>query len=131
VTVERVTTKLDAAQIAWSRLAKRWGELTSPDSRADPALARAASEVRAAISETACSPTGWATPGVHDPGTGSGDVGPGLGRGWLHILAVTLHQRSGLRQLTTNLEQALILRAGPGPMPSRAATNTVPQAAQP
>jgi hypothetical protein len=61
-TVERVTTKLDAAQIAWSRLAKRWGELTSPDSRADPALARAASEVRAAISATACSPTGWATP---------------------------------------------------------------------
>ncbi|HEX6759243.1 MAG TPA: hypothetical protein VF086_12665 [Propionibacteriaceae bacterium] len=49
-TVERVTMKLDAAQVAWSRLAKRWGELTSPDSRTDPALTRAAGEVRAAIS---------------------------------------------------------------------------------
>ena len=59
--VERVTATLDAAQVAWTRLAKRWGELTSPDSRADPALTRAASEVRAAISATACTPTGWAT----------------------------------------------------------------------
>ena len=59
--VERVTGSLDASQVAWSRLAKRWGELTSPDSRADPALARAASEVRAAITATACTPTGWAT----------------------------------------------------------------------
>jgi hypothetical protein len=60
--VKRVTATLDAAQVAWTRLAKRWGELTSPDSRADPALTRAASEVRAAISATACTPTGWATP---------------------------------------------------------------------
>lgn len=60
--VERVTATLDAAQVAWTRLAKRWGELTSPDSRADPALTWAASEVRAAISATACTPTGWATP---------------------------------------------------------------------
>ena len=43
-------------------MAKRWGELTGQDSRPDPALARAASEVRAAISATACNPTGWATP---------------------------------------------------------------------
>jgi excisionase family DNA binding protein len=43
-------------------MAKQWGELTGQDSRADPALARAASEVRAAISTTACNPTGWATP---------------------------------------------------------------------
>ena len=60
--VERVTVTLDAAQVAWSRLAKRWGELTSPDSRPDPALTRAASEVRAAIAATASTPTGWATP---------------------------------------------------------------------
>jgi hypothetical protein len=59
--VERVTATLDASH-AWSRSAKRWGELTSPDSRADPALTRAASEVRAAIMATACTPTGWATP---------------------------------------------------------------------
>jgi hypothetical protein len=60
--VERVAGSLDASQVAWSRLAKRWGELTSETSRADPALTRAASEVRAAISATACTPTGWATP---------------------------------------------------------------------
>jgi hypothetical protein len=60
--VERVTIKVDAAQIAWSRLAKRWGELTGRDSRADPALTRVASEIRAAISATAGTPTGWATP---------------------------------------------------------------------
>ena len=60
--VERLTATLDASQVAWSRLAKRWGELTSQDSRPDPALARAASEMRAAISATACTPTGWATP---------------------------------------------------------------------
>ena len=60
--VERLTGTLDASQVAWSRLAKRWGELTSQDGRADPALSRAAGEVRAAISATACTPTGWATP---------------------------------------------------------------------
>jgi plasmid maintenance system antidote protein VapI len=60
--VRRLTVTLDASQVAWSRMAKRWGELTDQDSRPDPALARAASEVRAAISATACNPTGWATP---------------------------------------------------------------------
>jgi hypothetical protein len=60
--VKRLTATLDASQVAWSRLAKRWGELTSQNSRPDPALARAASEMRAAISATACTPTGWATP---------------------------------------------------------------------
>jgi hypothetical protein len=60
--VGRVTVSLDAAQVAWSRLAKRWGELTSQDSRGDAALTRAASEVRAAISAIACNPTGWASP---------------------------------------------------------------------
>ena len=35
--------------MAWSRTAKRWGELTNPASRTDPALVAAASEVRAAI----------------------------------------------------------------------------------
>jgi hypothetical protein len=59
---DRVTARLDASHVAWSRLAKRWGELTSPDSRPDPALTRAAGEVRAAIAATASTPTGWATP---------------------------------------------------------------------
>jgi hypothetical protein len=58
--VERVTATSDASQVAWSRLAKRWGELTSETSRTDPALTRAASEVRAAITATAGTPTGWA-----------------------------------------------------------------------
>jgi hypothetical protein len=48
--------------VAWSRAAKRWGELTNPASRTDPALVGAASEVRAAIAAAATNPTGWATP---------------------------------------------------------------------
>jgi hypothetical protein len=31
--VKRVTVTLDAAQVAWSRFAQRWGELASPGSR--------------------------------------------------------------------------------------------------
>jgi hypothetical protein len=60
--VQRVTVTLDAAQVAWSRFARRWGELSNPDSRSDPVLAGAAKEVRAAIRATFCSATGWATP---------------------------------------------------------------------
>jgi hypothetical protein len=41
---------------------ERWGELTNPASRTDPALVAAASEVRAAIAAVATNPTGWATP---------------------------------------------------------------------
>jgi hypothetical protein len=60
--LQRLAPTLEANQVAWSRLAKRWGELTSPASRTDPALVAAASEVRAAIAATATNPTGWATP---------------------------------------------------------------------
>jgi hypothetical protein len=60
--VQRVTVTLDAAQGAWSRFAKRWGELASPESRPDPVLAGAASEVRAVRRATSCNATGWATP---------------------------------------------------------------------
>jgi hypothetical protein len=60
--VERLAPALEGNQVAWSRAAKRWGELTSPASRTDPALVAAASEVRAAITATATNPTGWATP---------------------------------------------------------------------
>ena len=49
-------------QLAWTRAAKRWAELTGPASRTDPALARAAGEVRAALAATASTQTGWATP---------------------------------------------------------------------
>jgi hypothetical protein len=60
--VERLAPALEGNQVAWSRTAKRWGELTSPASRTDPALVAAASEVRAAIAAAATNQTGWATP---------------------------------------------------------------------
>jgi hypothetical protein len=60
--VHRLAPALEADQVAWSRVAKRWGELTSPASRTDPALVGAAGEVRAAIAVAATNPTGWATP---------------------------------------------------------------------
>jgi hypothetical protein len=60
--LQRLVPTLEANQVAWSRLAKRWGELTSPTSRTDPALVDAASEVRAAIAATATTQNGWATP---------------------------------------------------------------------
>jgi hypothetical protein len=60
--LHRLAPALEADHVAWSRLAKRWGELTSPASRTDPALVAAASEVRAAIAATAASQNGWATP---------------------------------------------------------------------
>jgi hypothetical protein len=60
--IQRLTPSLEASQTAWSRMAKRWGELTSPASRTDPALVGAASEVRAAIAAAATDQAGWATP---------------------------------------------------------------------
>jgi hypothetical protein len=60
--MQRLAPALEANQVAWSRVAKRWGELTNPASRTDPALVGAASEVRAAIAAAATNPAGWATP---------------------------------------------------------------------
>jgi hypothetical protein len=60
--MQRLAPALEANQVAWSRAAKRWGELTNPASRTDPPLVGAASEVRAAIAAAATNPTGWATP---------------------------------------------------------------------
>jgi hypothetical protein len=60
--MRRLTPSLEASQMAWTRMAKRWGELTNPASRTDPALVAAASEVRAAIAATATNQAGWATP---------------------------------------------------------------------
>ena len=60
--IQQLGPALEANQVAWSRAAKRWGELTSPASRTDPALVAAASEVRAAIAATATNQAGWATP---------------------------------------------------------------------
>jgi len=68
--LERLMPALEADHVAWSRLAKRWGELTSPASRTDPALVAAASEARAAIAATAANQNGWTTPchRRHQPG---------------------------------------------------------------
>jgi hypothetical protein len=60
--MQRLAPALEANQVAWSRAAKRWGELTNPASRTDTMLVGAASEVRAAIAAAATNPTGWATP---------------------------------------------------------------------
>jgi hypothetical protein len=60
--IQQLGPALEANQVAWSRAAKRWGELTSPASCTDPALVAAASEVRAAIAATATNQAGWATP---------------------------------------------------------------------
>jgi hypothetical protein len=60
--LQRLAPALDADQVARSRLAKRWGELTSPASRTGPALVGTASEGRSAIAAAATKPTGWATP---------------------------------------------------------------------
>jgi hypothetical protein len=59
--MQRLAPALEANQVAWSRVAKRWGELTNPASRTDPTLVAAASEVRAAIAAAATNPAGWAT----------------------------------------------------------------------
>jgi hypothetical protein len=47
-TTERLLPAIDAAGRAWSNLASRWSDLTSPGTRVDGNLARAAAEVRAA-----------------------------------------------------------------------------------
>jgi hypothetical protein len=60
--MQRLAPALEANQVAWSRAAKRWGELANPANRTDPTLVGAASEVRAAIAAAATNPTGWATP---------------------------------------------------------------------
>jgi hypothetical protein len=60
--MQRLGPALEASQVAWSRAARRWGELTSPASRTDPALVGAASELRAAIAAAATNQGGWATP---------------------------------------------------------------------
>jgi hypothetical protein len=59
--MQRLGPALEASQVAWSRAAKRWGELTNPASRTDPALVGVASELRSAIAATATNQGGWAT----------------------------------------------------------------------
>jgi hypothetical protein len=58
----RLTPALEDAQLAWSRSARRWAELTTPASRTDPALVEATSQLRVAIRAAVANQTGWATP---------------------------------------------------------------------
>ena len=60
--VQRLTPFLHQAEAAWTRSAQRWGDLVSPASRTDPALIRAAAEIRGAVAAATCTRTGWARP---------------------------------------------------------------------
>ena len=60
--MQRLGPALEASQVAWSRSAKRWGELTNPASRTHRALVGAASELRSVIAAAATNQGGWTTP---------------------------------------------------------------------
>jgi hypothetical protein len=60
--IKRLTQALENSELAWSRSARRWAELTTPASRTDPALVEAASQLRATIRAAVANQTGWATP---------------------------------------------------------------------
>jgi hypothetical protein len=90
---DRLTPALESAQLAWSRSARRWAELTTPASRTDLALVEAASQLRAAIRAAVANQTGWATPDEI------------AGRIDLPATAMTLH-----RSLVDSVELAYITR---------------------
>jgi hypothetical protein len=74
--MQRLGPALEASQVAWSMSAKRWGELTNPASRTDPALVRAASELRSAIAAAATNqsrphPTSWPLASTFLPRSGA------------------------------------------------------------
>jgi hypothetical protein len=60
----RLAPALDATQQAWTHVATRWAEMTTPASRTDLDLVHAASELRAAVREVAHDKTTWARPEV-------------------------------------------------------------------
>jgi hypothetical protein len=91
--IDRLTPALENAQLAWSRSARRWAELTTAASRTDPALVEAASQLRAAISAAVANQTGWATPDQI------------AGRIDLPATAMTLH-----RSLVAGVELAYVTR---------------------
>jgi hypothetical protein len=91
--IDRFTPALENAQLAWSRSARRWAELTTAASRTDPALVEAASQLRAAIRAAAGNQTGWATPDQI------------AGRIDLYGTVMTLH-----RSMVTGVELAYVTR---------------------
>ena len=62
--VQRLAPTLDATQQAWTHVAGRWAEMTSPADRTDMNLVAAANELRAAVGEFAHDKTTWARPEV-------------------------------------------------------------------
>jgi hypothetical protein len=60
----RLAPTIDATQEAWTRVAGRCAEMTSPASRTDLDLVHAANELRAAVREVAHDKTTWARPDV-------------------------------------------------------------------
>src|SRR5450631_1546420 len=60
----RLAPTLDATQQAWTHVASRWSEMTTPARRTDLDLVHAAGEVRAAVREVAHDKTTWARPDV-------------------------------------------------------------------
>ncbi|HEX7535506.1 MAG TPA: hypothetical protein VF391_00700 [Dermatophilaceae bacterium] len=60
----RLAPTLDATQQAWTHVATRWAEMTTPASRTDLDLVQAAGELRAAVREVAHDKTTWARPDV-------------------------------------------------------------------
>jgi hypothetical protein len=61
---QRLAPTLDATQQAWTHVATRWAEMTTPASRTDLDLVHAAGELRAAVREVAHDKTTWARPEV-------------------------------------------------------------------
>ncbi len=61
---DRLAPTLDATQRAWTHVAARWAEMTTPASRTDSDLVHAAGELRAAVREVAHDKTTWARPEV-------------------------------------------------------------------
>lgn len=60
--VAELTAAIEVAASAWNQLASRWSDLVAPETRADPNLADAAAQLRAAGREVTHSPTGKASP---------------------------------------------------------------------
>src|SRR5450631_2202362 len=60
----RLAPTLDATQQAWTDVASRGADMTSPDSRTDVDLVQAAGELRAAVREVAHDKTTWARPEI-------------------------------------------------------------------
>jgi hypothetical protein len=61
--VERAAPLWESAQVAWALTGSVWSQVRSVNGQADPALIRAAGDVRTAIAAAAVTATGWAAAG--------------------------------------------------------------------